>query len=124
MKMPFGKYKGCELSGLPDDYLLWLYKGHVVDLRDPLKTAVLDEIHRRARSADDYGLDQAPDEVSATIRILPERIRLARLVFEAGYRAVALKAHPDIAGGHSEVMTQLNLLAESIRAQFEAMDSK
>lgn len=26
MKMPFGKYKGCVLCDLPEEYLLWFQK--------------------------------------------------------------------------------------------------
>ena len=120
MKMPFGKYKGCELSWLPDHYLVWLYKWD--NLRSPLKEAVLDEIQRRARSDadDEYGLNQATDNVVPAIRIQPGMIGLASIVFEFGYKAAALKVHPDV-GGSQRLMTELNLLAESMRAQFKAL---
>ena len=45
MLMPFGKYKGHELTALPDEYLLWLIA--TVPLRDPLLSAVAEEITRR-----------------------------------------------------------------------------
>jgi Putative quorum-sensing-regulated virulence factor len=45
MLMPFGKYKGHDLSALPDDYLLWLIAN--VPLRDPLRSAVSEEITER-----------------------------------------------------------------------------
>ena len=34
MKMPFGKFKGIELSKLPLDYVYWL---SCIDLKNPLK---------------------------------------------------------------------------------------
>jgi hypothetical protein len=45
MLMPFGKYKGHDLSTLTDDYLLWLAAN--VPLRDPLLSAVTEEITER-----------------------------------------------------------------------------
>lgn len=38
-KMPFGKYRGRELSSLPRDYLEWLNEDER-ELREPLKTNV------------------------------------------------------------------------------------
>lgn len=37
--MPFGKYKGIQVSNLPLDYLYWL---NSIILKDPLKTVVLE----------------------------------------------------------------------------------
>jgi len=45
MLMPFGKYKGHDLSTLTDDYLLWLVAN--IPLRDPLLSAVAQEITER-----------------------------------------------------------------------------
>ena len=45
MLMPFGKYKGQDLSALPDEYLLWLSAN--IPLRDPLRSAVAKEITER-----------------------------------------------------------------------------
>jgi len=45
MLMPFGKYKGQDLSALPDEYLLWLSAN--IPLRDPLRSAVAEEITER-----------------------------------------------------------------------------
>ena len=45
MLMPFGKYKGQDLSEVPDDYLLWLIGN--IPLRDPLLSAVMGEITGR-----------------------------------------------------------------------------
>ena len=45
MLMPFGKYKGHEITALPDDYLLWMIA--TIPLRDPLLRAVTEEITER-----------------------------------------------------------------------------
>ncbi len=45
MLMPFGKYKGHDLSTLTDDYLLWLAAN--IPLRDPLLSAIAQEITER-----------------------------------------------------------------------------
>ena len=45
MLMPFGKYKGQELTALPDKYLCWLVAN--IPLRDPLRSAVTEEITDR-----------------------------------------------------------------------------
>ena len=45
MLMPFGKYKGHDLHELPDEYLLWMIA--TIPLRDPLLSAVTEEITER-----------------------------------------------------------------------------
>jgi len=45
MLMPFGKYKGHDLTTLSDDYLLWLVVN--IPLRDPLRSAIAEEITER-----------------------------------------------------------------------------
>ena len=42
--MPFGKFKGTPLEELPVDYLCWLAQ---LDLREPLRRAVVSELVRR-----------------------------------------------------------------------------
>jgi len=39
MKMPFGKYKGCEVHTLPQDYLVW-FKNNISNLHGDLLRAV------------------------------------------------------------------------------------
>ena len=45
MLMPFGKYKGQDLTTVSDEYLLWLTAN--IPLREPLLSAVLEEITDR-----------------------------------------------------------------------------
>src|SRR4051812_49108366 len=45
MNMPFGHYRGHDLAELPQDYLAWL---STLELREPLKSAVVEESLRRS----------------------------------------------------------------------------
>jgi hypothetical protein len=45
MPMPFGKYKGQEISAIPDEYLLWLIAN--IPLREPLLGAIVEEMTGR-----------------------------------------------------------------------------
>jgi hypothetical protein len=113
--MPFGKYRGWPLNELPDDYINWL--AALGDLRQPLRGAVENEWWRRACAS-------APRaEIVPALRIEPHQVALARQVFELGYRATAMKLHPD-AGGSTEQMQRLNGLADTVRKQLRAMESR
>jgi hypothetical protein len=48
MKMPFGRWRAFELEDLPREYLLWLAR---IDLREPLRTEVANELDRRRQIA-------------------------------------------------------------------------
>jgi Putative quorum-sensing-regulated virulence factor len=89
VKMPFGKFKGLPVSELPDDYLDWLSE---IELREPLRTAVEQEIEARR-----------------AIETLPavEIRNVAVEIISAGLRSLSLKRHPD-AGGSHEAMVRLN----------------
>ncbi len=41
--------------------------------------------------------------------------KLARHLIDVGYRALALRLHPDMAGGSSEAMTRLSRVRDSLR---------
>jgi hypothetical protein len=99
--MPFGKFQGVPVADLPYTYLQWLYDlGD--ELREPLRTAVHREWRRR------FDRDYAePEEEDGEADLFRELI-------EAGYKALALKFHPD-RGGTIEAMTRLNLLMEKLR---------
>jgi hypothetical protein len=108
--MPFGKYRGLAVDALPDTYLQWLYD--LDDLREPLRSAVYREWSRRFDGGDDGDrdyhrpthADDFPDQDAALFREL----------IEAGYRALALKLHPD-QGGSVEAMQRLNALVAKLR---------
>jgi len=89
MTMPFGKYKGCHLSELPDDYLEWLIgEFHP---REPLLSYLKMERQWRV---------PAPASMMEIVSV--------------GYRTLAIKYHPD-KGGSNEQMKSLNNSADALR---------
>jgi hypothetical protein len=48
MKMPFGRWRNFEFEDLPREYLSWLTK---LDLREPLRSEVANELDRRRKIA-------------------------------------------------------------------------
>jgi hypothetical protein len=48
--MPFGRFRGHSLDELPDDYMEWL---GTLELREPLRFAVEDELASRAERGRD-----------------------------------------------------------------------
>ena len=105
MKMPFGMYRGVPLSELPEDYFEWLLSN--IDLREPLKSAVLAESQRR------NGRPQSTPHHRPAIPVLLE-------IIAAGGRSLARQYHPDL-GGDPEKMKSINFgadfLEERIRAE-------
>jgi hypothetical protein len=104
MNIPFGRYRGTPLSKLPTDYVEWLL---TIELRDPLATAVRDELARRR------GRDRRGGEA-------PPAAERARELIDAGYRALAKRYHPDH-GGDLRAMQQLNTAAEWLRRNIEVL---
>lgn len=87
--MPFGKYKGCSLSELPDDYIEWLV--NKFRPREPLLSGLKMEIRFR----------------------YPKPASMLEII-NAGYKTLALKYHPD-RGGSTERMQSLNNSVEALR---------
>lgn len=105
MKMPFGKWKGCELSELPDSYLKWL---STLELYESLRCEVDEEIQSRltrdhTRRA--FGLPAPGKHV--------DRGGVEEII-GAGLRTLAKKHHPDL-GGDPEAMKRINLAAAWLR---------
>src|SRR4051812_11054109 len=111
MTMPFGKYKFRDLEDLPSDYLSWL---STIDLRPALETAVLDEMDRRRKRETRNKKPTRSSSSAAVIEVPPDKLLLARRVFDSGYHSVAQKLHPDT-GGEKEQMQELNALAAIFR---------
>jgi hypothetical protein len=87
MLMPFGKYKGREVSHVPVDYLRWMWEK--VDLYGQLKDAVEAAVAFRSSVRDE--------------RRLPLDMDRAKSI----YRSIAFKWHPD-RGGSTEAMQAVN----------------
>jgi hypothetical protein len=107
MRVRFGKHAGCEVSELPDGYLRWL---STLDLRDPLRRAVDDEIQTRIqRDATRRAFGVTPSVERGVDRTTVEEI------VGAGLRSLAKKYHPDLEGGSEEDMKRINLAASCLR---------
>ena len=105
MTMRFGKYRGWRIAELPDDYVDWLFE--LRDLHEPLRSAVDREWHKRFD-------DDAEDDSAEPEEFPDEEAALFRELIEAGYRALALKLHPD-RGGSTAAMQRLNALMNRLR---------
>src|ERR1700741_2977933 len=98
-RMPFGKFKGIPLCDLPDDYLEWL--SQLDNLRQPLLSAVLDEIKNRELQEGDVALWLDESDIP-----------IAREIIDRGRRAAASVHHPD-RGGSTRTMQKFNQVALS-----------
>lgn len=114
--IPFGRYRGCPLEDLPDDYLQWLL---TIELRTPLREAVREEAARRGRHAD-AGRDRHTGPAH-TRRAVPDVTTVDELV-SAGLRALARKYHPD-AGGSHEQMIAVTFAADWLIAQVRGLSA-
>jgi len=97
MKMLFGKFKGCDLAELPDDYLEWLH--FEIELREPLKSAIHREYMARENG---FSVTETTGTLSA------DKVKKI-------YRTLARQYHPDKIGGTGEIMTGINIFYEAIK---------
>lgn len=86
--LKFGKYKGWQLSEVPEDYLEWL-------------------ISQQQKTIDEYQaeVDRRHSDLSWEQKIV-----------QAGYHALSLKHHPD-RGGNTSDMKNLNAAHESLKSK-------
>ena len=114
MNMPFGKHKGMPLEELPDDYLVWLSDRD--NLYPPLRAAVDRECDMRWGGTWQQQQQAPPPPIEPKMSAAftgQEGVLFAELL-RAGFRALALKYHPD-QGGDTEAMRQLNALQEKVK---------
>lgn len=131
-KMPWGKFKGDYLTDIPSSYIMWLLDNGKVS--DPLlMRALAVEITRRMAdfipganadgSVGDAGVhddqrryDPGPRPTPPSAHRAPQSYReeVALQVIDSGYRAVAMKLHPD-KGGSAEAMKELNSIREALK---------
>jgi hypothetical protein len=100
--MPFGKFKGIDISDLPDDYLKWL--ASLGDLKQPLRQAIDNEVEAR----------REPSTPSAV------EIGFADEIISAGVKKLALRHHPDV-GGTEESMKAVNRAGEILRRMVRSL---
>jgi len=107
-----------NLCDLPESYLKWL--ADRPDLRDPLWSAVLEELQGREQ---DYEPPRRGSNTEPTVLIRSEHIPLAIELVNAGHRQLARRHHPDI-GGNITAMQDLNALADSLRTQLGGLEAR
>jgi hypothetical protein len=100
MRMPFGRYKGHEIEALPDSYLEWLQT--IAIAATPLRAAVEAEWRRRCAA-------------SARRSLPADLMPIAESLVSLGLRELTRRHHPDLAGGSTTVMQQVNLVADWLR---------
>lgn len=93
MKMPFGKFKGTELSDLEETYFLWLIDIINPDINPSFFKAVQIEFQRRF-----------PPKFSVKV---PDHLKEKSMeILLSGFRTLSKKYHPDM-GGRNEDMVLL-----------------
>ena len=103
MNMPFGRYRGREISEVPTDYLEWLVTS---ELRRWLRDLVERELRRR---------EDEDTAVGAATSLARLDVSVALQLIDAGRRGLANRHHPD-RGGDVEVMQAINATADMLRA--------
>jgi hypothetical protein len=96
MTMPWGKFAGQPLHELPLGYLGWALE-EAQSLNFELRKAIQDEIKRC------LGVDDPPRWPLALVPG-PETADAANELIVAGFRVVAMKAHPDRGGSHHAML--------------------
>jgi hypothetical protein len=118
VKMPFGKFRGCDIDGLPDDYIEWLATR---DLYGVFADAVLDELDRREDLRRRRKSD-AEHDGPAVIHVDRADLPLVAEIVDRGFKGCARVHHPD-QGGDAETMRRLNAIARALRRQLERIAS-
>ena len=135
-RMPWGKYKGDFLTDVPSSYITWLIDNAKV--KDPLllRELAVEMIRRMqeyapsdSRNTDgSYGdpgvhddsrrsrRDDGPRPTPPGRERAPQSYReeVALQVIESGFKAMALKLHPD-RGGNEQAMKELNNVRETLK---------
>jgi hypothetical protein len=97
VRMPWGKHRGKPLLEVPISYLAWVLEA--CTLTRGLRQAIAADVVRR--------LNLPQPEPPPPPGPLPVALRpAAREIVQAGFRAAAIKAHPD-QGGTNEAMRQV-----------------
>jgi hypothetical protein len=112
IRMPFGRWKGCLLSETNDDYIKWLEETPPFALRPWLQEAVAAEYERRL-----LGPAAANSRNVVELKIPAELRDLTEEAFEAGFRTLTKRYHPDVSRMDGSLMVALNQLREEIARQ-------
>lgn len=96
MRLEFGKYRGRDITDVPDDYIEFM-------IISSEKTA------RLFHEEQDRRLAQREAKLSAMERII-----------QAGYRTLALQNHPD-KGGNTAAMQEINFAHDRLKSIIRGM---
>jgi hypothetical protein len=106
MRLNFGKFAGLDLEEIPTNYLRWLYQSTRETNAD-----IRREFLERGELLDNEDDDNEEPAMSP----IADRDPLYREMLDAGFKALAVKLHPDKQGGSTEAMRQLNAAREKLR---------
>ncbi len=117
MVLRFGEWKGHDTSEIPLGYLQWLRS--LPDLREPLRTAVADELEERKwrrRFQEAFTAGRQAREYRQAVEREAHGVdaRTALEIVREGYRQLSLRHHPD-RGGDTAAMQQVNAAAAWLR---------
>ena len=104
-RMPFGKYKGIDISKLPSNYLL--YALEAFDLPDELAMELTTTLHDRLISMPNCGM---------YFENIVFRVGIEEHKIKSVYKALTLKYHPDRGGSH-EAMQAINEFRDLLNNQ-------
>jgi len=113
--MPFGKYKGMHFDAIPTSYFDWLLNQDWLSdqLRNQIKT------WNHSNSSDESGhsnhnyRNHSQTENPVTPKLTAEEMTDLQKIIKLGFKALALKYHPDT-GGTNEEMKRLNSLIKKL----------
>jgi len=115
--MPFGKHKGESFDEIPPDYFDWLLKQDWLSkrLRDEIEEFLAEEENdRQWRKASHQQPNGNGGPLGGKVQFTADEQESLKEMLTAGFRALAMKYHPD-KGGETKDMTRINLLAEKLR---------
>lgn len=105
MRIPWGKYRGQDLTEIPLSYLVWLLE-EAENLKPFLREAIREEVGRR------LGFHKPQQPLVVRVDGLDEEKLLAKL--NAWWRSALLKAHPDKETGDVRIAQQINRIRDDL----------
>lgn len=124
MRITFGKYRGEEIDDLPLSYLWWLIRAEVGCLTLGMREEVLNVLEDAGEDVREYRRESPPRQQysysngGCMVVLGQKRKALFTELIECGFKALAMKKHPD-RGGTNEQMRELAELRDELRAQLK-----
>lgn len=113
VRVPFGKHRGALLSNIPDGYLAWLVGKADGGAPDPGFLARNKNFFDEAGCEYQRRKDGKP--LTSEVNGIPDELRgYLKEFINLGYKAMAIKYHPD-KGGTDEEMIQIGQLRDYLK---------